>query len=58
MPYLVEEQNATTLTTDYPHTPSNLDLSIQEYLEEKFDDNWTLVHVIGDGTMRFVFTKQ
>lgn len=41
--YLVEIKSNSALFSAYPHTPNDVALSTQDYLEDMFSQDWELV---------------
>ncbi len=48
--YKAEHQDPNTATTGllvlYPHTPDNVQLSVQDYLEDNFANGWEFVGIL------------
>lgn len=46
------------LVTRYPHSPEDLQLSMIDYLEDRFSNGWVCTGFDASGTLKFIFTKQ
>jgi hypothetical protein len=55
--YKAEFKNTGTLTSAYPHSPTDTGASISDYLNARLSEGWRLRHVTGDlgGDPCFIF---
>ncbi len=56
--FKVDYQDNSTLGTNYPHTPTDFDASLQDYLEDMLSQGYTFSGVLPNVSMagHFIFT--
>jgi len=56
--FKVEYQDGSSLGSNYPHTPTDFDASLQVYLEDMLSQGYTFANVLPNGNQagHFIFT--